>query len=148
MNLKLQKKLASKIAKVGLGRIRLDSSAEEELKESITKEDVRSLINEGVITIKNKKGVSRGRARKVHEQKKKGRRKGHGKRKGTRSARENPKKTWMNLVRSQRLLLKELKDEGKLVEGCYREVYNKIKGNFFRSKRHLILYLKKNNLVK
>jgi len=148
MNLKLQKKLASKVAKVGKNRIKVDSGAGEELKEAITKEDIRSLINEGVIQVKNKEGISRGRARKTHTQKKKGRQRGHGKRSGSQNARVDNKRTWINHVRSQRALLKSLKDEGKLKEGSYREIYNKIKGNYFRSKRHLILYLKKNNLVK
>ena len=148
MNLKLQKKLASKIAKVGTSRIKLDQKSGEELKEAITKEDVRSLINEGVIQVKNKKGVSRGRARKTHAQKKKGRQKGHGKRRGSQNARTNVKRTWINHVRSQRKLLKELKDQNKLKEVSYREIYNKIKGNFFRSKRHLVLYIKKQGYLK
>ncbi|UCD04269.1 MAG: 50S ribosomal protein L19e [Candidatus Woesearchaeota archaeon] len=148
MNLKLQKKLASKITKVGKNKIKLDQKAGEELKEAITKEDIRSLINEGVIQVKDSKGISRGRARKTHIQKKKGRRRGHGKRKGSKNARTDLKRTWINHVRSQRKLLKGLKTEGKLKEGSYREIYNKIKGNYFRSKRHLILYLKKNNLIK
>lgn len=148
MNLKLQKKLASKIAKVGKNKIRLDQKAGEELKEAITKEDIRSLINEGVIQIKDSKGISRGRARKSHLQKKKGRQRGHGKRKGSKNARTDLKRTWINHVRSQRKLLKELKDQSKLKEGTYGEIYKKIKGNYFRSKRHLILYLKKNNLIK
>lgn len=148
MNLKLQKKLASKIAKVGVGRIKLDSKASEELKEAITKEDIRSLINEGVIEIKDKKGVSRVRAKEIHAQRKKGRRKGQGKRKGSKKTRIDEKRKWINQVRAQRKVLKQLKDEGKLTEGSYGEVYKKIKGNYFRSKRHLILYLKKNNIIK
>ena len=148
MNLKLQKKLASKVAKKGLNKVKLDQKAREELKEAITKADIRSLINEGIIQVKDKEGVSRGRARKVHIQKKKGRKKGYGKRKGSKNARTDNKTKWINQVRSQRKILKDLKDKNKIIEKKYREVYNKIKGNYFRSKKHLLMYLEQNNLLK
>lgn len=148
MNLKLQKKLASKIAKVGIDRIKLDPQAGEELKEAITKEDIRSLMDEGLIKIKKKKGVSKVRARISDAQKKKGRRRGHGRRKGTEKSRTNQKEKWINQIRSQRGLLKKLRKDGKLKEDSYRKLYLKIKGNFFRSKRHLLLYIKKNELLK
>lgn len=147
MNLKLQKKLASRVSKVGLGKVCLDSDAREELKEAITKEDIRTLIDEGVIKIKSKSGVSRVRAKAKDSQKRKGRRKGQGKRKGKKSARIDPKRKWINQVRSQRELLKSLKEKDQIKEKYYREIYTKIKGNFFRSKRHLLLYLKKNEIL-
>mgnify|MGYP006272931031 CR=1 FL=1 len=147
MNLKLQKKLASKVANVGLDKIKFDPEAGEELKEAITKEDIRSLINEGVIKIKSSSGVSRFRAKIKSSQKKKGRRRGQGTRKGSKSARVDTKRRWINQVRSQRGLLKKLKEKGEIKQKDYRDAYKKVKGNFFRSKRHLLLHLEKNEMI-
>lgn len=148
MNLRLQKKLASKITGVGLDKVKIDPEAKEEVEEAITKEDVRDLINEGIIRIKESRGVSRGRAREDHAQRKKGRRRGQGRRRGKSSARGRKKNKWLNKVRAQRRLLKSLREEDRIKKSAYREIYDKIKGNFFRSKKHLKMYLDKNNLLK
>ena len=80
MKLRLQKRLAKSVTKAGKKRVKLDPSATSELKDAITKADVRSMVSEGLITVKPASGVSRGRARKRHEQRKKGRQEGKGKR--------------------------------------------------------------------
>lgn len=147
MDLKNQKKLAARILKVGKTRVWFDPNRLTEIKEAITGKDVNSLINDKAIQAKPKKGVSRGRARKLHEQKKKGRRKGIGSRKGRATARSNPKREWMNRVRMQRNFLKELKDKKYLNNSTYRMLYGKVKGGFFRSKRHIKLYLEESNLI-
>ena len=48
----------------------------------------------------------------------------------------------MNAVRAQRTLLKELKEKKEIDAKLYKELYLKVKGGFFRSKRHIQLYLK------
>ena len=148
MKLKLQKRLAKVVAKAGGKRIKLDPSATTEIKEAITKADVRALISDGIITVKPASGVSRARARKRHIQKKKGRQKGHGKRKGKKTARTPRKRSWINKIRPQRAILKELKKKKLLDSKTYRMLYLRAKGGFFRSKRHLMLYLKQNELIK
>src|SRR3989338_1009010 len=102
MELKIQKRLAAQVLKCSPKRIRLDVERLEEIKEAITKADIRSLINNKAIIEVQKKGVSRFRAKIRHLKKKKGRYKGFGSRKGRNTARLPPKRRWMNAVRLQR----------------------------------------------
>jgi len=52
----------------------------------------------------------------------------------------------MLAVRGQRNFIKELKDKS-LVEGkTYRNLYSKVKGGYFRNRRHIKLYLEENKL--
>jgi len=143
MKLDMQKKLAAKVLKVGVSRIWIDPSNLEEVSKAITRYDIKGLIDKGIIKVKPKKGVSRGRARKLDEQRRKGRRRGHGSRKGAKKARIPKKRNWINKVRPLRGLLKFLKEQGTITSKEYRELYNKIKGNFFRSKAHLKSYVEK-----
>ena len=73
---------------------------------------------------------------------------GHGNRKGTANARFNDKSKWMIKIRALRKLLKSLKDEGRLDVKDNRDLYRKAKGNFFRNKRHMLLYINQNDLLK
>ena len=142
-SLSMQKRLASEILKAGKSRVRFVEDRLDEVKEAITREDIKSLINKGAITVVKKKGVSRSRVKKHHLQKKKGRRSGPGKRKGTKKARNPKKKVWINKIRPQRRLIKDLKKKGRLTTRRLRKLYNLSKGGFFRSKKHLRLYIKK-----
>ena len=148
LNLKVQKRICSNLVKVGKKRVKFDPDKLEEIKSALTKKDIKSLIKKKVIKIKQKKNKSRVRTKKNLIQKRKGRRKGQGSRKGKISARLNSKKKWMNTVRAQRRLLKNIKDKGLISTQIYREVYLKSKGGFFRSKRHILTYLKEHNLIK
>lgn len=148
MNPKIQKKLAGKIARRSPKRVRLDPARMDEIKEAITRADVKTLIKNGAIRLVNDKGVSRGRAKQIKAQKSKGRKRGQGSRKGKENARFNTKKKWMNKVRLQRTFLKELKDRKLIVQEVYKDLYNKSKGGFFRSKRHIQLYLTEHKLVR
>ena len=141
MKLKTQKKIVQSLFKVGKDRIKFDSERLSEIKEAITKKDIKGLVNKKIIKIKQKKGVSRVRARKILVQKRKGRRKGIGSRKGKFSARLKPKKAWMNKIRVLRRFLKKLKDKKLINNKDYRELYLKTKGGFFRNQRHLKTYI-------
>jgi large subunit ribosomal protein L19e len=149
MKLGKQKDLASRALNVSKKRIKFstDSKVKSDLKEIISRESVKELVENGSIRILPKKGNSRTRANKIAEQKKKGRRQGHGSRKGTANARFNNKDKWMIKIRSLRKLLKKLKDDGKLETKVYRDLYMKSKGNFFRNKRHMMLYIEQNHLL-
>lgn len=148
MNLRNKKRIASSILKVGLKRVKFDSDKLPEIKESITKGDIKSLIKSKVITPKKKRGISKYRARKIKLQKKKGRRKGLGSRKGKKTARLPSKKLWMGKIRAQRSLLKDLKNKKLISSKDYRILYLKAKGGFFRTKRHIKVYIKEHNLIK
>ncbi len=146
--LKLQKKLAAEVAGVGKNRVRFDSESLSDIKEAITKADIRGLIRDRAINILPKIGTARHRARKRHIQRKKGRQRGVGKRKGKAGARTPKKRMWINKIRLQRSILKRLRDKKEIEPRVYRELYLKAKGGFFRSRKHLLLYLKQQGYLK
>lgn len=137
MDLSLQKRLAAKILGVGVSRVWIDPEQYEKVSEAITAEDVRALIRDGVIRVKPPSTPSRGRWRIVHEKKKKGRRRGHGKRKGKKTARTPKKLVWMTRVRAMRRFLKYLRDKEAISKRDYRRLYRLVKGGYFRSLAHL-----------
>ena len=144
----LQKRLAANIMKCGIHRVKFDPTRLDEIKGAITSFDVKKLITKGVINKSPERATSRGHARKVHAQKKKGLRRGHGSRKGPASSRENPKQTWMNSVRRQREYLITLKHKNNVDMLTYKILYSKIKGRFFRSVNHLKLFMEEQRLIK
>ncbi len=142
----LQKRLASQILKCSPKRVKIDTDKLAEIKEAITREDVRSMIESGAITKMQKRGVSKGRHRKFLIQKRKGRRKGAGTKKGKKTAKIGKKEVWMNRIRLQRSFLNELKDKKIVDVQTYRDLYRKAKGGFFRNKRHISLYIEEHKL--
>ena len=137
MNLKSIRKIAAGILKTGESKVWIDSGQTGKAKEAITKEDIRDLIKKGIIKEKHTSFQSKGRARILQRQKKKGRKKGFGKRKGTFNARMKKKQTWVKKVRALRSKLKELRKNGELKEGQFKHFYSLIKGNYFRGKKHI-----------
>lgn len=149
MKLKSQKGLASRALGVSPKRVKFQIKTAEDKKEFseiISRENIRELLQDGKIVKLNKRGNSRTRANKTLEQKKKGRRMGHGSRKGTANARLADKTKWIVKLRAMRALLKDLKEKEMLDTKTYRDLYRKAKGNFFRNKKHILLYIKQNEL--
>ncbi|MBI2657863.1 50S ribosomal protein L19e [Candidatus Woesearchaeota archaeon] len=146
--LDVQRRLAAKILKCGRNRIRFDPGRLDEIKEAITKTDIRSLISNGAISRKRVLSTSRFWARKKAAQKASGRQKGFGSRKGKKTARLEPKREWINKIRLQRGFIKSLRDNEQISDEAYHELYAKSKGGFFRSLRHLKLYTKEREMVK
>ncbi|MEK6936754.1 MAG: 50S ribosomal protein L19e [Nanoarchaeota archaeon] len=146
MKLNVQKRIAADILKAGQNRVWFDNTRLNDIKEAITKADIRKLINDDAIKAKQKKGISSFRANKLRLQKRKGKRKGQGSRKGTKTARTPRKRAWITKVRVQRKFIKLLKLKNLVAPETYSKVYKMIKGNQFRSKRHLKLHLDENNL--
>ena len=147
MDLRLQKRLAGRGLKTSPKNVRINPASIADVKEAITKTDIRGLISQGVIVAKPIRSTSRGRIRHGLKQKSKGRRKGHGSRKGKFGARLVRKDEWMNKIRLQREFLKEIKDKKIISNKTFRDLYLKSKGGFFRSKRHIKLYLDEHNLA-
>lgn len=146
MELKIQKRLASQIMKCSPKRVVFDNSKLEEIKEAITKADIKTLVANNVIWEKPVKNTSRGRARKIREQKRKGRRKGEGRKKGKSTARSPKKDIWKTKMRNQRELLKGLRNKKLISKKDYQKLYKKAKGGFFRSKRHIKMYIEEHDL--
>lgn len=147
MKLNLQKRIAAQIMKCSQKRVKFDNSKLSDIKEAITKADIKSLIFQGTIKKRPLKNTSKYWARKNKSQKRKGRQRGHGSRKGTLSARFPRKRVWINKIRLQRRFLKELKDKKMITSLIYQELYLKAKGGFFRNKKHIKLYLDEHKLV-
>ena len=148
MKLNVQRRLTADILRCPKKRIRFDPERLEEIKEAITKADLRSLINDRAIYAIKKRGISQSRTRKKKEQKRKGRQKGAGSRKGKRTARLSRKREWINRVRSQKKLIKKLREQKKIDSSVYQSLYMKIKGGFFRSRRHIKLYMEEQGIIK
>jgi len=148
MKLKIQRRLAAGILKCSENKIVFDNTKLDDIKEAITKADIKSLIANKVIRKKPKVGVSKVRARKKKKQKRKGRRSGLGSRKGRTGARLPKKKAWIIKIRVQRKFIKLLRDKGIISARAFRLLYRKAKGGFFRSKRHIKLYMEEHGLIK
>ena len=146
MNLRNQKRIAADILKKGVKKIKFNTERSSDIKEAITRSDIRTLIIDKAIKAEPKRGVSRSRARKTIIQKRKGRQTGSGSRKGKKTSRLSKKQDWMNHVRKQREFVKELRDKKLITTSVYRTMYKKIKGGYFRSKNHVKLYLTENKL--
>src|SRR3989344_5520311 len=147
MQFTVQRRLAASVFGCSPDKIWFDASQLEKIKEAITRADIRSLINNGTIRRKVDHSNSRGRARARHAQKRKGRQRGVGSRKGKKTARLGRKDAWIDRVRLQREFLQSLRAGGYFDNKIFRDMYQKIKGGFFRSRRHLKLYLEENKLV-
>ena len=149
MKLDVQKRIVADLSGgVSKKRVVFDETRLEEIKEAITKSDLRSLIKDKAIKVKPVHGTSRVRARLLEEQKRKGRKKGQGSRKGKSTARLPDKNKWMIKVRALKAMIKVLRDKELVTTGTYRNLYMKVKGGFFRSKRHLRLYIDEQQLIK
>jgi len=148
MNLRFQREMAAKILDCGVNRIWIDPDAIEEVAGAATKDDVRELIERGLIKRKPVKGISRARINKRKAQRKKGRRRGHGRRKGRATARMPKKRAWIMRIRALRRRLRELKKNNEIDSRTYRMLYRKAKGGEFRNVAHLNQYLETHGLMR
>jgi large subunit ribosomal protein L19e len=148
MSLKAQKRMAAEILKCGENRVYFDPYLIEDIRMAITREDVRNLIKEGVISKKYKKGISKHRKLIRHDRKKKGRARGLGKRKGKKYARSPKKKIWMAKIRPQRRELKKLRDRKMITPATYRVLYKNAKGGMFNSVAQMNRYIREKELIK
>ena len=145
-SLKSQRRLAAQILKIGQERVWIDPNRVDDVEAAITREEIRKLIHEGVIKPLKEKGVSRARARLVHEKKKKGLRRGSGSRSGAGKARISKKEAWMKRVRALRKRLRELKDSKIITESTYRELYSMVKSGRFESIADMERHIKAHDL--
>ncbi len=148
MIVKIQKRLAARVLKCSESNVWLDPSRLEEIKEAITKADIKSLVKDKAIIAKKRIGTSKYRTRKNKLQKSRGRRRGPGSRKSGVNARISKKSRWANHIRTQRSFLQNLRYKDVIEKSGYRLLYMKSKGGFFRSKRHLKIYMEENSFIK
>ncbi len=148
MSVKTIRRMAAELLKCGESRVLLDPNEAKKIEEALTREDVRGLISSGIITRKQKKGVSRWRARHRRAQKKKGRGRGAGGIRGKKYSRLPQKEIWMARIRAQRKLIKGLLGEGKIEGAAYRKTYRMVKGGAFKGKNQLLAHMKEAGMLK
>ncbi|TFG16869.1 MAG: 50S ribosomal protein L19e [Promethearchaeota archaeon] len=148
MSLKAQRRMAAEILKCGENRVYFDPYLIEEIKMAITRDDIRSLIKDGLIKKNYKKGISNYRKNLRHQRKKRGLARGLGKRKGKRTARTPKKEAWMKRIRAQRRELKKLRDRKQITIANYRKLYKNAKGGMFNSVAQMNRYIKEKGLLK
>ncbi len=147
-DLRNQRRMAASILKCGRNRVWMDSDRTDEIAKAVTRADVKILINGRAIKSKQIQGISRGRKKFNQKQKDKGRRKGHGSRKGAKYARLPRKERWMRTIRPIRTYLRQLRDDKSIEKSVYRKYYRKAKGGEFRSKHHLRTRLTSDGFLK
>ena len=144
-DLKAQKRLASDVLDVGKNKLWFDPDRQGDIAEAITREDIRELVDEGVVRAEEPQGNSRGRARERQQKRSYGHQKGAGSRKGKAGARQGDKENWQSRIRAQREHLRELRDEDDLEPSEYRDLYNKAGGGEFDSVADLDRFIDDNN---
>ena len=125
MNLKKKKQLAARTLGVGIARISFRNDRIDEIKEAITKQDIRDLVSGNAIIVNGIKG------RKSHVKRKS---RGMGR---TKKKIRNRKQTYVKLTRKLRNYLKEIKKQNRLTKEEYRRIRKQIKSKMFRSKSHM-----------
>lgn len=147
-DLRNQRRMAASILKCGENRVWTDSDRTDEIAKAVTRGDIKILIGGGAIKSRQIQGVSRGRKKFRQKQKEKGRRKGHGSRKGAKYARLPRKERWIKTIRPIRTYLRQLRDDKSIEKSVYRRYYRKAKGGEFRSKHHLKTHLISDGILK
>jgi large subunit ribosomal protein L19e len=126
MNLDKRKALAAKVIGVGKNKIVFDETKLAEIKEAITKQDIRDMYADGLISVKPNKG----RLANVKRTTKRG--------PGKIKLKIKPGKAmYIILVRKFRRYVKELLKQGRINKEQYLDLRKKIKAGVFKNKAHL-----------
>jgi large subunit ribosomal protein L19e len=120
------KSLASRVLSLGKGRIVFNKARLADIKEAITKQDVRDLEKDGAIKVKEIKGKKTIVKRKTR------------KRAGSVKKKVNTRKRdYVNLTRKLRGYIKELLKHETIDREKYTKLRKEIRAKSFRSKAHL-----------
>ena len=125
MNLRRKKELAARSLKVGKKRVSFVGARIDEIKEAITKQDIKDLHKEGAIILKETKGKKKTNKKKS---------KGPG---SVRKKINTRKKDYVTMTRKLRGYVKELKKRGNISDDEVKDIRKKIRNRSFRSKSHL-----------
>jgi large subunit ribosomal protein L19e len=130
MNLKKKKELAAKTLGVGKNRVSFNPEGLNDIKEAITKQDIITHHEEGIITIKPIKGRKTIVVRK--------RKRGPGK---IKMKIKNRKQDYVKITRKLRKYLKGLKNQNEIGREAYYDIRKKIKMRTFKNLSYLKEYV-------
>ncbi len=134
MNLTKKKRIAAAALKIGINRVIFDKERVNEIKEAITKQDMRDLFKDGAIRISSVKGR--------HKKEKRERR-----REGRISKKVKVgKRGYVLKIRKLRAYLKMLRGRQEITGERYRKLRNYAKSGIFKDLKHMISYLKENEI--
>lgn len=126
MKLENKKKFAAKVLGVGAGRIIFNKNRLDEIKEAMTRQDMRDLFADGDVSVREIKG------RRAIKKRKTRRRAG-----SRRQPVFDTKGKYMIISRKLRSYLSELRKNEKLTEEHFQMLRKEIKASSFRDKTHL-----------
>ncbi|MBI3334624.1 hypothetical protein HYZ97_04000 [Candidatus Pacearchaeota archaeon] len=126
MKLDKKKNLAARTLSVGKERIVFNTQRLNEIKEAITKQDIRDLVTAGAITLREING------RRTVVRRKNRRRAG-----SIRKPARKGKRAYVILTRKLRRFIRELLDQNKLTKENYVTLRKQIRMHTFKSKAHL-----------
>lgn len=132
MNLSKKKFLASKTLKVGKDRITFVKTRLEDIKEAITKQDIKDLQKDGAIFVKDIKGRKKNLKRK--------------RKRSTGNIRKKVKKRkrdYVIMTRKLRKYVKELRNQEKLLREDSKDIRKKIRNKQFKSLGNLKEYIRR-----
>lgn len=132
-----QRRLAAEVIGCGVNRVWFNPEKITDVQQAISREDIRNLIQEGIIAAHQKRGNSRGRARAHMAKRSYGHCKGPGRRKGAAGSRVSSKDRWIQRIRAQRRVLRELRESGEIERTVYRRFYRRSAGGQFRTVSHM-----------
>jgi len=132
MNLKTKKQLAARVLGVGVDRVIFDDIRLNEIKEALTRQDIKDLVQSKAISVKEKSG-----RRKIKKRKTK-RRMGKIKKKVNKR-----KENYMTLTRKLRKTMRDLRKSGMITNEQCLELRKQIKTKSFKSRAHLMENVRK-----
>ncbi len=126
MKLDLKKNLAANTLGVGRDKVKFNTERLEEIKEAITRQDIKDLVKSGAISVRENKGRKKNVTRK------------HRRRAGSIKKKVNKRKQeYVKLVRKLRRHLSELMKQGRLDKDKNKELRKQIRNRKFKSKRNM-----------
>src|SRR3989344_8771257 len=126
MKLDKKKVLAAKVLGVGKGRVIFNKERLDEIKEAITKQDIRELFDAGTISVAQIIG------KRVIERRKTRRRMG-----SIRKKVKSGKRIYIKRTRKLRSYIAELKKHGEITSEQYITLRKQIRASIYRNKTHM-----------
>jgi large subunit ribosomal protein L19e len=126
MNLNTKRRLAARALGVGVNRIRFNNERLSDVQEAITKQDIRDLVADGALSVREVRGRSASKGERVRR------------RAGSVKHHVKPgKTTYVMFVRKMRAYLAEMRKQKTITSAQFTQLRKELKGRHINSKTHL-----------